>query len=42
MEGGWKNYGHFCKSTTVLYNITLQIPKGIMYVYFEILINKNC
>jgi len=34
MEGAFKNYGHWWKSTTVLHDITLHVPKGIMYVFF--------
>jgi len=31
MEGAWKTYGHLWKSTTVLHDVTLHVPKGIMY-----------
>jgi ABC-type multidrug transport system ATPase subunit len=43
MEGAWKNYGHWWKSTTVLHDINLHVPKGIMYVlfYFQNLKNKK-
>jgi hypothetical protein len=31
MEGAFKNYGHWWKSTTVLHDINVHVPKGIMY-----------
>jgi hypothetical protein len=32
VEGGWKSYGHWWKAITVLHDINLHVPKGMMYV----------
>ena len=33
-----KKFGHYWKSTTVLHDITLQVPRGTMYSIFLILL----
>jgi hypothetical protein len=34
VEGVSKNYGHYWKSTIALQDITLHVPRGMMYVIF--------
>ena len=31
VEGAWKNYGSWWKSTTALHDVTLHVPKGVIY-----------
>lgn len=34
VEGASKNFGQYWKSTTVLHDITLHVPRGTMYGIF--------